>query len=530
MMILVQEIRLPLQSQWEDAYEKALRKAGVYKSQVESMRPHKISVDARRKEPVLVYSVAMTLKSEKLAEKCTKRAGVRVVEKKEISLSRGKEALPGKVVVCGLGPAGLFCALELAAAGFEPVVLERGMPMEERALAVKAFEEGGTLLKDTNIQFGEGGAGTFSDGKLVSRIGDALCGRVIDTLLSAGAPKEIAWRAKPHIGTDKLRDVFVTLRKRLQELGGKVMFATKMTDIKLKNGLLNGLDTTNGEIPCGILVLANGHSARDTFSVLNSRGVTLLPKQFSVGVRIEHLQEDIDKGLYHEAAGHKSLPAGEYQLSTRHGKRGVYTFCMCPGGQVVAAASEEGGVVTNGMSMHARSGKNANAALVVNVGPNDFEDGPFGGIQFQRNLEKAAFIAGGKNYSAPAQTVGDFLNKKTTFTQGRVVPTYPRGVTGASLDTIFSGDISDALKAGIADFGRKLPGFDTKDAVLSGVETRTSSPVRMPRDEQMESESLSGVYPCGEGAGYAGGIMSAAVDGIKVAHAIIRRYTPNIGV
>ncbi|MFV0413383.1 MAG: NAD(P)/FAD-dependent oxidoreductase [Oscillospiraceae bacterium] len=486
---------------------------------------HKISVDARRGAPLFVYSVALTLPARQ-EQALAKRAGVQLVQPKPFAPVPGSQKPGGPIVVCGLGPAGLFAALELAEAGFAPLVLERGPAMPQRRAAVDAFDKGGPLPPNANIQFGDGGAGTCSDGKLTTRIKDPLCSRVIQQLLQAGAPPEIARAAKPHIGTDLLQGVFTALRGRLEALGGRVMFNTQLTGLAVQGGRLTGVQTTAGAIACGGLVLAVGHSARDTFTALAEAGVSLVPKPFSVGLRIEHLQADIDKALYHEAAGHPALPPGEYQLAARHEGRGVYTFCMCPGGSMVAAASEEGGVVTNGMSLHARGGTNANAAVVAGVSEADFGTGPFAGIAFQRGLEQAAFAAGGGGYGAPAETVGSFLQGQGKLALGRIQPTYPRGVVGANLAALLPPPVGAALRAGLETFGRRLPGYSAADAVLTGLETRTSSPVRIARGEGLQSLSMPGLWPCGEGAGYAGGIMSAATDGVRVAEAIIQKYAP----
>ena len=342
-----------------------------------------------------------------------------------------------------------------------------------------------------------------------------------------GAPDEILKKAKPHIGTDNLRNVIKEIKNEIIRLGGTVLTSTQMTDVIIKNGQLDGLMAGANSLPCQALILAIGHSARDTFNLLFEKNIAVETKPFSVGVRIEHLQSDIDAGLYGKYAGHPMLPKGEYQLSLRNNDRAVYTFCMCPGGFVVPSSSEKGSVVTNGMSEFLRDGKNANSALVVSVSQSDFGSNPWDAIEFQRKYEQLAFLAGGKNYCAPAQTVGDFLNKKEGLNIGRVNPSYSLGVNSCDFNSIFSKSISDMIELCLNDFGRKIHGFNAPDAVLTGIETRTSSPIRILRDADHQSISVKGIYPCGEGAGYAGGIMSAAVDGVKTAISIMKSYAPN---
>lgn len=527
--LLVSNIRLPLGGDRAQAVKKALRLAGVKEKDLLSAGVHRLSVDARRGAPVLVYTIALVL-PQRFAAVYGERPGVQLLVQHPLTLERGLSPLAQPPVVCGLGPAGLFAAWLLAREGYRPIVLERGPEVQRRMQAVQRYFATGELDENANIQFGEGGAGTFSDGKLTTRINDPLCSTVTLVLLEHGAPAEIAIRQKPHIGTDLLRDVIVSIRREIQSFGGQVLFETQLTGLRQANGHLTAVETTAGVIPTQALILAPGHSARDTFAMLESCGLQLQCKPFSVGFRAEHRQSDIEKALYHEAAGHPDLPRGEYQLSTHIGGRGVYTFCMCPGGQVVAAASEKDTVVTNGMSYHARDGANANAAVVVSVDEKDFGGDPAAAVAFQRKLERHAWQLGGCSGKAPAQNAAAFIEGRTALDTSVVKPSYPLGVQAADLGELFGEELTGALRAGLRDFDRRIRGYAGETAVLTGVETRTSSPVRLPRDpDTLQSVQLAGLYPTGEGAGYAGGIVSAAVDGLRAARALIAQAAPSLG-
>lgn len=492
----------------------------------------KYSVDARKKNDVkLVYSVAVRAKDDvslKSLIKCKYTASP--LYSGELTLTRGTEKMTAPPLVVGMGPAGLFCALLLAENGYAPVLIDRGDPISERVMAYKNFKATGVLDCESNIQFGAGGAGTFSDGKLLTRVNDPRVVYVLDRFCDFGAPEEIKIKAKPHIGTDLLCGIVDRMLKRIEELGGLVLYRTRLDGIKrMSDGNMIAV-TNKGDIVCSSLCLAIGHSARDTYETLIKSGYAVEAKPFSVGVRIEHLQSRIDEAMYGDFAGHPRIGKGEYHLSDTKTGRGVYTFCMCPGGEVVAAASERGGVVVNGMSNFARDGKNANSAVCVSVRPEDYGATPESAIAFQRRLEAAAYRFGGEDYSAPIQTVGDFLSGKRGAGPTDVMPTYRDGkVRLASMDDILPSFVACELRYGLLSFEKKLSGFSSPSALLSGVETRTSSPVRILRNDALCAIGHERVYPCGEGAGYAGGITSAAMDGIRVAEKIMERYAPQLG-
>ena len=431
-------------------------------------------------------------------------------------------------VIIGTGPAGLFCALMLARAGIKPIVFERGSEVGRRTEKIDNLRRNGVLDFNTNVQFGEGGAGTFSDGKLTCGLNDERTEFVLSEFVKSGAPEEIMYLAKPHIGTDYLRQVVVNIRNEIISLGGEVHFDSLFTDYKCDpDGRLQAVEITDlntgdkKELDCDILVLALGHSSRDTYRMLYGKGMNMTKKPFSVGVRIEHRREYINLLRYKDAVLAESLPAADYKLSCHPDSRGVYTFCMCPGGEVVCASSEEGGVVTNGMSCFARDMDNSNSALLVSVYPEDTGDYVLAGMDFQTELERAAYELGGGGYFAPCQRVGDFLECKASEGFGEVMPSYLPGVKGANLWDILPEFVAEGLKKALLELDGKMKGFLKEDAVLTGVETRSSAPVRIVRDENMQS-SVCGIYPIGEGAGYAGGIMSAAMDGIRCAEEICR--------
>lgn len=480
----------------------------------------KKSIDARNKRRVLiVYRIRIDDENEDARQESPRPLNA-------------PPPMPRPVVV-GMGPAGMFAAITLARNGMQPIIIERGRPIESRIRDVEAYFNGAPLVPFSNVQFGEGGAGTFSDGKLNSGISDIRRAFVLKTFVQAGAPEEILWASHPHIGTDRLRDVMLNIRSELLSLGATLLFERTVDEFLVNRGRIEGVyhaSSTNGGdrtlLPCRSLVLAIGHSSRDTYAALRSAKISMTPKPFSVGLRIEHRQEWINRSQYGSFAGHPALAAAEYKLVSHTSTgRALYTFCMCPGGVVVPGANAHGQVVTNGMSNYSRSGANANSAILVGVDSPDFsENDLFAGMRFQESLEHAAFVAGGGEGKAPCQRLGDFLAGKASTSYGSVNPTFRPGVTCTDLRKILPEFVFETIRLGISGMERKIKGFSHPDSLLTGIETRSSAPLRIVRDSSLCSPDAAGLYPCGEGAGHAGGIMSSAIDGIKCAEMIVAEH------
>ncbi len=523
-MYRISDIALPLSGTEEDLKALAAARLKVPVYAVQSVRLYKKSIDARKKEDV---HFICTVEAD--CDRNNNPNDVKITEAQPYRYELPScKKLNQRPVVVGFGPAGLFAALILAQAGQCPIVFERGSSVEKRSEQVAHFWSTGQLNPNSNVQFGEGGAGTFSDGKLNTGTKDSRSRKVLEEFAAAGAPEEILYLAKPHIGTDRLPATVKNIREQIISLGGEVHFDTTLQNIFQKDGRITGIEVkpltgSAYRVEAEKVILAVGHSARDTFELLSSLNIAMEQKPFSIGARIEHPQSRIDTTQYGKFAGHPNLGAADYKLAVHlPGGRGVYTFCMCPGGTVVAAASEENRLVTNGMSRFARDGKNANSALLVGVGPKDFgSDDPLAGIAFQRRLEERAFQLGGGNYHAPVQRVEDFLKRRASKFIGEVQPTYVPGVTPCSLDDCLPDYVADSMRQGILLMNSRLRGFSYPDALLTAVESRSSSPVRILRGETCESVAVSGLFPCGEGAGYAGGIISAAVDGIRCAEQVL---------
>ncbi|MGL6172388.1 MAG: NAD(P)/FAD-dependent oxidoreductase [Vibrio sp.] len=529
-MIRLTELKLPLDHEQGALLDAIAAKLKIPAQQVLSFNLFRRSYDARKKSDIqLIYTVDVVVENpEALLAKFSKDQQVRPTPDMAYKfVASAPDNLTERPLVIGFGPCGLFAGLVLAQMGFKPIIVERGKEVRERTKDTFGFWRKRTLNPESNVQFGEGGAGTFSDGKLYSQVKDPnFYGRkVITEFVDAGAPEEILYVSKPHIGTFKLVTMIEKMRAKILELGGEIRFSTRVDDLHLQNGQMTGVTLSNGEeIKSRYVVLAVGHSARDTFEMLHQRGVYMEAKPFSVGFRIEHKQSMIDEARFGPSAGHPILGAADYKL-VHHCKNGrtVYSFCMCPGGTVVAATSEEGRVVTNGMSQYSRAERNANSAIVVGISPEqDYPGDPLAGIRLQRELEANAYKLGGETYDAPAQKIGDFLQGRNPSELGDVQPSFTPGIKLTDLSQALPAFAIEAIREAIPAFDSQIKGFASEDGLLTGVETRTSSPVCIKRGKDFQSINLKGFYPAGEGAGYAGGILSAGIDGIKVAEAVAR--------
>ncbi len=531
MSVRIQQLKLPVTHTEQELRDRIIRTLRIRPEELIRYEIVRRSLDARKEELRYVYLIDADVKREAAVLKKCRGSAEKAKRVRYRFPEPGTGRLSHRPVIVGTGPAGLFCGLMLARAGYAPVLLERGQRAEERVETVDRFWRLGILDPQSNVQFGEGGAGTFSDGKLNTLVKDPA-GRnrkVLELFVEAGAPKEILYEQKPHLGTDLLVGIVRCMREEIVRLGGDIRFGCRMTDLVLESGAVRGIVTRSGGREPEVLkaeqvVLAIGHSARDTFAVLKERGVPMQPKAFAVGVRVEHPQEMINRSQYGEGYP-RVLPPASYKVTRRlEDGRGVYSFCMCPGGYVVNASSEKGMLAVNGMSYQARDGRNANSAMIVTVTPADYGGTDvLAGVEFQRKLERAAYELGGGRI--PVQTFGDFCADRASVRLGDISPCIKGAYELTSVRAIFPPELSRALEEGIRGCGRLIPGFAGPDAVLSGVESRTSSPVRILRNEELES-GISGLYPCGEGAGYAGGITSAAMDGLKIAEAIAKKYAP----
>lgn len=531
MPVKINNIILDINDDLSEIKNKAAKKAKIRTGDIKNLKIVKESIDARRKNTIKFdYAVEIECEDEERVVNSARSSDVRIAKQEfKEDFEFGKNKMEHRPIIIGMGPAGMFAGLLMAENGYRPLIIERGENVDKRTEEVNKFWESGKLNLESNVQFGEGGAGTFSDGKLTSRSKDSRCRFIIDEFVKSGAPQEIMYTNKPHVGTDVLKGVVKNIRKRIISLGGDVSFNSKLEDIVIKNSRIRAAIINGEEIPCENLILAPGHSSRDTYEMLYKRGIFMEAKDFAIGVRAEHLQEMINRNQYGKYANHPRLKAADYRLTytTKSDKRGVYSFCMCPGGEVVAAASEDKRLVTNGMSNFKRDKKNANSAIVVSIRKEDLGGNePLSGMEFQRHYEELAYNLGGGEYFAPVEMLGDFLKDTSLNKIGKIIPTYRPGWEFKDLRKCLPTYVVNALKEGFTNFDKKIKGFADNDVVLTGIETRTSAPVRITRNERLQSISLEGLYPCGEGAGFAGGIVSAAVDGIKVAESIMRKYAP----
>lgn len=524
-MLRVTQLKLTIDEPISLLEDKIRKKLKINKKEEFTYSIHRKNIDARKKD-VLYFVYSVDVKIQKEERFINKRlADVSLIRESKYAVYEGKNRMNTRPIVVGFGPAGMFATLLLSQNGYNPIVLERGEEIKKRKKSVDTFYKKGILNEESNIQYGEGGAGTFSDGKLTARSKDERVQKIYETFVEFGAPKEILYDSFPHVGSDRLEGIITRIREKIIELGGEVHFSKRVDELLIEDGCIRGVLCGKEKYESDNVILAIGNSARDFIYTLDKQGVALEAKPFAIGVRIEHKQEWVNKALYHKYYNHPSLSAASYRLSYQNKeKRGVYTFCMCPGGEVVGATSLKNHVVVNGMSNYARDKENANSAILVQVDSSHYGNALFDGVKFIDELEKKAFILGGSNYKAPAQLVKDFLGNKTSKEILNIKPSYALGVNLCNLHDLFSNDICELLKEGILDFNNKMQGFAIDDAILTGVETRSSSPIRILRDkETLESITLKGMYPSGEGAGYAGGIISSAIDGLKCAEKIIEK-------
>ena len=529
MSIKINNISLSIEDEIEILKEKAANKLNISKENIIKFNILRQSLDARKKDNIKYnYSLEVFTDKDEIIVKniIDKDVYIYNVPKMEKIIFGDKKLLHRPVVV-GFGPAGMFAALELARNGYNPLVIERGEAIEKRTETVNNFWQKGVLNPESNVQFGEGGAGTFSDGKLTTRIKDTRCDKVLEQFVKCGAPEEVIYSGKPHIGTDILKIVVKNIREEVIRLGGEILFNHKLEDINFENNKIKSIVVNKMEIPCEVLVMAIGHSSRDTYEMLHKNNIFMESKPFAIGVRIEHSQKLINLSQFGKFAEHPKLKAADYRLThtCKNSGRAVYSFCMCPGGSVVAAASEQNMLVTNGMSDYKRDKENGNSAIVVSVNNNDFTgNSPLSGMEFQRHYEKLAYTVGGGNYTAPIQLTQDFINNSVTKKLGNIEPTYKPGYKFSDLRQCLPNYVSEALTEGLLVFNKKIKNFSDNNSILTGIETRTSAPLRIMRNEKLQSINVEGIYPSGEGAGFAGGIISAAVDGIKSAESIMKEY------